>query len=135
MAASPCSCATQRLAAAKSNALPRESTIRSSGLADSIVWTRGGAGPPSSLNTHLVQQVDEPPRARRQGWMLGFKLHRNPLQALGQRLVDRLGRRARRLVDHAFDIRKDLAKRLPRRGILLMSLGQFGMQFGEPLAQ
>ncbi len=42
---------------------------------------------------------------------------------------------ARRLIDHAFDVRKNLAQRLPRRGIFLMRVGQLGMQLGEPLAQ
>ncbi len=53
----------------------------------------------------------------------------------GSDLVGRRRSRASRLIDHAFDVRKNLAERLSRRGILLVRVGQFGVQLGEPLAQ
>ena len=53
----------------------------------------------------------------------------------GQRLVGEAGHRRLALIDHAFDVRKNLAERLSRCGILSMRVGQFGVQLGEPLAQ
>ena len=81
-----------------------------------------------------IEQLNEPPRARRQRRMFGFELHGHFFQTLRQGLVGR-HRAAGWLVDDAFDVGKDLTERLSGRGVLPMCVGQFGVQFGEPLAQ
>jgi hypothetical protein len=85
----------------------------------------------AALDSDLAQEVDYAPYAARQRRMLGFELHGDPFEPLRQRSV---GSRTW-LFGQALDVGQDLAQRTMRFGIAAVRCAQFGMQFGEALAQ
>src|SRR5579859_4492792 len=63
---------------------------------------------PVESDADLAEQVDQPPRTRRQGRVIGLELNRDSFQPVGKRSVRR-GRRHSGLVDQAIDVLHQVA--------------------------
>jgi hypothetical protein len=77
---------------------------------DSIVWTaRVTPSPRGAFSySNLTEQIDQPPRTRRQGGVIGFELNGDSFQSIGKRSVARR-RRIGGSLDQAIDVPHQVA--------------------------
>src|SRR6202021_687511 len=119
MAVSPCSRGDRPRTSRPSKTSPIGSSIRSSGRVES--------------NTNLAEQVDQPPRTRRQCRVIGLELNGDPLQPVRKRSVRRGGQIVG-LVDQAIVLLHHVAQRFAGLRVLAKALGRLPMQFGDEIA-